>query len=192
MQATPNPTAGGPPTYLKHIVIAGLLGGLLGGVASFAAARFITPAHPEDSRAHSTSTKEFSRATDDPAAREAASEEARKIVETFLSLLKARNTEEFWEHVKQAYTAMTDADYKAGKDRFTNFLIEYDGRFKGSLGEYELISETALSKDLIQYVYLERYTRGGVIWRFVMYRGKDRWFIAFMTWSPDARDAFLP
>lgn len=179
MQAAPTsaPPTASAPRYLKPIVIAGLLGGLLGGVASFSAARFIKEARPEAV----------------PSAKEAATAEARGVVEGFLSILKARHIDEFWDHMKQAYTAMTDAEYKLAKDRFNNFLIEYDGRYSGSLGEFELLSETALSKDLIQYVYLERYARGAVIWRYVMYRGKDdRWYVAFLTWSPDTREAFLP
>jgi hypothetical protein len=162
----------------RPILIAGLLGGLLGGVASFAAGRLIKPATP----------------TPVPTAKEKATEEARHIVEEFLALLKLEKEkkDEFMKQVKNGYTYMHDDVFKRYKQEFDNVRLVYPGIFGDPLHEFELLRETALSPDLIQFVYLEKFDHGGVIWRFIMYRGKESWRIAILIWSQEGHDAFVP
>jgi hypothetical protein len=162
----------------RPILIAGLLGGLLGGVVSFAADRLIKPAVPAPI----------------PTANEKATEEARHVVEAFLALIKAEKEkkDEFTKQVKNSYTFMNDDLFKIYKQDFDTSRIVYPGHFGTPLYEFELLRETALSPDLIQFVYLEKFDHGVVIWRFVMYRGKESWRITNLIWSHEGREAFLP
>jgi hypothetical protein len=172
-------TEGTRSRLTRPILFAGLLGGLLGGVTSFAADRLIKPATP----------------TPAPTAKEKATEEARHIVEEFLALLKAEKEkkDEFMKQVKNGYTFMNDDLYKRYKQDFdTARSFVYPGYFGTPLYEFELLRETALSPDLIQFVYLEKFDHGAVIWRFVMYRGKESWRVANLIWSHEGRDAFVP
>jgi hypothetical protein len=60
------------------------------------------------------------------------------------------------------------------------------------LHQFEPIRETAYSPNLIQFIYLERFEHGALLWRFVMYRGVDRWRIAFVNYYETEGGAFLP
>jgi hypothetical protein len=158
------------------ILIAGVLGGLLGAVLSFAANRFIKPA-PLPPPA--------------PTAKEIATEEARHVVEEFLAILKTEKKDEFMAQIKNGSTYVPDAVFNEFKQKFDNSRTEI--RLMGSpLYEFALLRETALCPDLIQFLYLEKFERGGVIWRFIMYRAKDSWRIAQLLWNPEVREAFIP
>jgi hypothetical protein len=161
----------------KPILIAGLLGGFLGGVLSIAATRFIKPAV----------------SVPPPTAKEKATAEARGIVEAFLEELKVgtkEKNEEFWSHVKMAYTFMTDELFKQTKTAFDNYRLGV-GVYGSPLHDFELLSETAVSPNLVQFVYLERFERGALVWRFIMYKAKDYWRIALLDWTSEMRQAFV-
>jgi hypothetical protein len=160
----------------RPILIAGLLGGILGGGGSFAASHFIKPASPPKV----------------PTAKELAAKEAREIVEEYLAILKADKKEEFIAQVKKGQTYMPDQTFAEVKKRFENSRIVVLQTFGSSLHEFELLHETASSPDLIQFVYLEKFERGPIVWRFIMYRGKDSWKLAYLNWFDDANTAFVP
>jgi hypothetical protein len=166
------------PLLSKPILIAGLLGGLLGGLTSYAGSRFFKPAVAAPALT----------------LKEKAIEEARPIVEAFLEELKpgtpAKN-DEFWNHVKMGYTFMSDEDFKDTKKKFDNSRIIL-GVFGQSLHQFELIKENAASPNLVEFVYMERFERGPVIWRFIMYRAKDNWRVALLDWTVQSHDAFTP
>lgn len=159
----------------KPILIAGLLGGLLGGVASFAASRLIKPAGPPPT----TSVKDQSLA------------DTKHIVEGLLDELRAGKNEEFMAHVRMAYPDMTDDKFKEYKVAFDNSRRIFEGVFGKSLNKFELIGENAISLDLVHLVYLEKYERGGVIWRFYLYFGKDSWYLTYVKWERISHESFL-
>ena len=160
----------------KPILIAGLLGGLLGGVASSAANRLIKPTPP----------------TPQPTAKEKAAAEARNIVEALLAELDEEKDDQFISHLKLAWNYRTDKEFNDAKEGIKNSRFVLPRLFGPSLHEVELIQETTLSPNLIQFVYLERFTNGPVIWKFVMYRGKNNWRIAFLEWDDKTQKAFSP
>lgn len=160
----------------RPILIAGLLGGILGGMSSFAASRLIKPIVPVPPL------------TD----KEKATAEARSIVESFLAELKEGKNEEFWAHVKLALTYHPDEVLQKAKQKFDNERYIFLKLYGNHLHQYELLSETANSPSLIQFLYNERYEHGSVLWRFVMYRGKERWYISLLDWTQEVRQSFSP
>lgn len=151
----------------RTILIAGVLGGLLGGVASYAASRIFVPTKPEPAK------------TAIEAANEEATDDARQIAENLLSLVKNDKYDEFLTQVKNAYTTQ-GRDFTLMKNQFDNTRLQYPQMFGQPLHQFELLREIAFSPDLIQLVYMERYEHGGPIWRIVFYRGQDHWRIAFL------------
>jgi hypothetical protein len=163
----------------RPILIAGLLGGLLGGMASFAASRLIKPAKP----------------VVELTAKERATEEARHIVEAFLAMLKEGKSEkndEFMIQVQLAHTFLPNEQFKPFKEKFDNTRKLFPQVLGPSLHEFELLKEAASSTDLVAFVYLEKYERGAVVWKFVMYRGNDQWRVAYLDYSENSHDAFTP
>ena len=162
----------------KPILIAGLLGGILGGFLSFAASRFIKPAVVEPP----------------PTAKEKATEEAREVVLAFLDILKAGTKEkndEFMQQVERGYTYVPE-DFKTYKEHFANSRFIYPNIFGPSLHDFELLSQTAASSNLVQFIYLEKFEHGAVVWKFIMYRAKDNWRIAYVIWYHEVQKAFEP
>jgi hypothetical protein len=159
----------------KPILIAGMLGGLLGGVASFAATRLIKPVV----------------AATPPTTKDQSTADARRIVEAYLQEVIEGKNDEFLAHVKLGYTFLSDEEFNNAKVNFKNNRLSA-GVFGKPLKEFELLQEIPLSPNLIQFVYLERFEHGGMIWRFIMYNGKEHWLIAYLNWTPDSLKAFAP
>jgi hypothetical protein len=153
----------------RPIVIAGLLGGLLGGVVSFAASRWVVPAQPKAETA--------------PAVRHEVPPEARAIADAYVAELRAGKFEEFAAHAKIGSTITTDEEAAKFKARLLEFRRVANGSFGPSLGEFEVLGETALSPSLVRLTYLEKFERGGVWWTFVLYHGKDHWWLAWVDWG---------
>ena|SRR5579872_6817192 len=160
----------------KPILIAGLLGGILGGVISFAANHFIKPAV----------------AAPPPTAKEKATAEARSVVESFLSEINENKQDQFLEHIKLGRTFLTNDDFNTFKQKFKNSRLLYEGINGKPLKEFELIQEVAMSPNLVQFVYMERYERDPVFWKFVMYKGKDWWRISFLDWDEQLPRVLTP
>ncbi|MCE9566955.1 MAG: hypothetical protein K8U57_33555 [Planctomycetes bacterium] len=144
----------------KPILIAGLLGGLLGGMVSFAASRWIKPVEPAKPRP-----------------------EARDVAEAFVAKLKATKFDEFALDARFASANVTEEAFAKFKDKLTADRQLYANLYGSSTGEFDLLRETVLSPSLVRYEYLEKFERGGVIWFFVLYRGKDSWKLSFVDWT---------
>ncbi|HVL16282.1 MAG TPA: hypothetical protein VM529_27160 [Gemmata sp.] len=159
----------------KAVFLAGVLGGLLGGVAAYAAARMF-PAPPAGDTAAGGA--------------QASAPEARQVVEGFLGKLRDGKYPEFVEDVKRGRTFMSEAEFEAFKKSFVESRKVYHGGFGNLTGEYDLIRETVLRPDLVRYVYIEKFERGSLVWLFVIYKTKDGWRLNTISWNPDLIHAF--
>jgi hypothetical protein len=83
-------------------------------------------------------------------------------------------------------------DFKKIKESFKESRIIYQKVFGDPLNEFEILQEIPLNPNLIQFVYLEKYAYGAVIWKFVMYNVKDQWRISYLNWFDDSIKAFSP
>jgi len=158
----------------KPILVAGLLGGLLGGVFSYTASRWVKPVDAPKTigTVHIDST------------------EAHKVAEAFVAKLKAGNFDEFALDAREASAAVTDETFTGFKAKLAKDRQLYNGLYGASSGEFELLRETALSPSVVRFAYLEKFDRGGVIWFFILYRGKDTWKLSFVDWSDKLALAF--
>jgi hypothetical protein len=158
----------------RFILVAGVLGGLLGGLAAFAASRWIKPISADPART-----------TLEPAI-----EEARGLVDLLLSEVKAGKHDEFVKHVQMAMSYLTPDAFTAFQKDYLESRKEFPQTLGPPLGEFVELRRTALSPDLVEFVYMEKFERGGIMWVFVLYRGKDHWRLAWMTWNRQLQQAF--
>jgi hypothetical protein len=150
------------------IIVAGLLGGLLGGVASFAASRMIAPAPA----AKSESPAQTPVATD-----------ARQITDAFMSAVRDGATDQLAGAVKSNVWLISDQEYANFLNQFTGDRVRYAKVYGEPSRQFELVREVALSPSLVRLIYLEKYTRDGILWYFVVYHSQDGWRLVGVTWK---------
>jgi hypothetical protein len=160
----------------RPILIAGLLGGLLGGVAAFAANRWIVPTHAATAEAkpHIPIPKE-----------------ARTAVEWYIAKLEAMQYNEFAAEVRRGMVKILPQERvdKVLKE-FQQSREEIHRTLGNHTAPFELIRETAVSNELIRFVYLEKFEDNVVVWAFVVYQTKDGWRLVRFAWDPEVLNAF--
>lgn len=62
-------------------------------------------------------------------------------------------------------------------------------RFGKSIG-YEQIRNDAVGSSLAQIVYIQRFEKHAMVWRFILYRGSDGWIINSFKYEDDIGSAF--
>jgi hypothetical protein len=161
---------------MKNVLLAGLLGGLLGGAAGVVAGRYAPAVAAKPTAA--------------PAPATAGEPNPRSIAEALLARLKEGKPEEFADVTKGSTHLITEEMYKQFKANLTDFRATYTRAFGHPLREFELVKEQPASPSLVRLVYLERFEKGGVLWFFVLYKGKDGWKLDKVHWVPDLALAF--
>jgi hypothetical protein len=159
----------------RPVLLAGVVGGLLGGVAALVAGRMFPPPAAQDQPA---------------AGRPEARSEAREVVELFVDKLRAGKFDEFALDAKMGSPTLTDAELVKFKARLSEFRTVTTQTLGRSSGQFELLRETALSPSLVRFVYLEKLERGGVWWLLVLYRGKENWTLAWVDWGANLQRLF--
>jgi len=152
-----------PTGMTRSIWAAGLLGGLLGGVVSFAASRIIVPAP-----AVTPST---------------AAAESRPVVESFIGKLQSEKADGLEAEATSGRWLVTEQELASFRGQFnadrTRFVQQYGPR----TGEFELVREEVLGPSIVRVVYLERYQRDGILWIFVVYRTIGEWRVVGVSWK---------
>lgn len=148
----PKPATGA--TFSKPVLVAGLLGGLLGAVFSFALARALpAPVKPPPPAPPS---------------------EARQYVEQVLGLLKAGKHDDFMAQLRPAFAESTDEQFAEVRKQMYE-ARERDAKMFGGAGEFEYCRESVLSPTLVRVIFLEKYPRGCMVWSMIVYQAPDRW-----------------
>jgi hypothetical protein len=160
----------------RPVLLAGVLGGLLGGATTFVVARLLPPT-PNEAQ-HALTGKAEPRS------------EAREVAELFVDKLRARKFDDFALDAKMGSPTLTDAELVKFKARLQEFRTVATQTLGPSSGQFELLRETALSPSLVRFVYLEKLERGGVWWVLVLYRGKDAWSLAWVDWGANLQRLF--
>jgi hypothetical protein len=161
----------------RPILIAGLLGGLLGGVVSSAASRWVIPTRA---------------ATADAKPRIPIPQEARTAVEWYTAKLEALQYDEFASEIRRGVKAVPKDQLETFLKEFQQSRQTYHGAFGNHIAPFELIRETAVSPDLVQFVYLEKFEATSVAWFFVFYQTKEGWRLVRVIWKEDLLIAFPP
>jgi hypothetical protein len=176
MSETPSGTTAGSSILMlrKPILVAGLLGGILGAVFSIAGSRFIKPYVP----------------TQPPTDKEKAIADAKMVVEALIGQVDTEKHEQFLEQIKLGYTYLSEEQFRETKKKYDTTRNNISQIYGPPLHKFDLVRETAASPNLVQFIYLQRFEHGAVVWRFIMYKGKDAWLIAFLDWTTLMHDAF--
>jgi hypothetical protein len=153
-----------PTRITRSILAAGVLGGVLGGVAAFAASRMIVPATPGK-----TETA-------------VAASEARAVVESFISKLDDDKGEALADEVKSGRWLINEQEYASFRGQFTIDRARFRKQY-GERGEVEFVREEPLSPSLARLIYLERYQHDGILWIFVVYRTMGGWRLVGVSWK---------
>ena len=152
-----------PTRMTRSIWAAGLLGGLLGGVVSFAASRIIVPAP--------------SVVTSNAAA------EARPVVDSFVARLQAEKAEGLESEASRGRWLVSDQEMASFRGQFNADRARFAQQYGERTGEFELVREEVLSPSIVRFIFLERYQRDGVLWIFVVYRTMGEWRVVGLSWK---------
>lgn len=141
----------------KPVLLAGLVGGVVGAIVCFALLRTFTPVAKSASQTSTISQ---------------ASPEARVFADDIVAKLKADKDDEVVGLMRLAFLEMTDQQFDEVRNSFlaTRASTPY-GR---SLG-IDFAREYAINKDLARFVYLERFADGCVAWIITCYNGAKGW-----------------
>jgi hypothetical protein len=151
----------------QPVLFAGLLGGALGAVLSFALSRWVSPAPQPAAPTPGQS------AAPAPAP---ASPEARHFADQVIARLQAGRDEEVIALMRPVFPELTDKEF-ADTVR-TSFLAARAGKPYGPSVGFEFARETAVSPDVARFVYLERFAHGCVVWSVACYQGQQGWQLA--------------
>jgi hypothetical protein len=154
---------------MRNVIIAGLLGGLLGGGGAYAAMR-MSPGKGHESQAA------------DPAAKE--------IPESLMGKLKANDADGFAVAARGSMFNVPDVEFAQFKAALLEFRQKTAAAYGKPTGEYELIREQSAGPAVARLIYLEKFEKGGVAWHFQMYHGSDGWKLASVNWDHTLNFAF--
>lgn len=62
-------------------------------------------------------------------------------------------------------------------------MREAMSRTNAPMGEIEFLARESVGKSLVRYVYLEKWDRMAVVWKFTFYHGRDGWTVYAVDWS---------
>lgn len=154
---------------MRNVLVAGLLGGLLGGVGAYCAMR-VAPGKVHESQAA------------DPA--------AKVIPESLMSKLKANDADGFAVAARGSMFNVPDTEFAQFKAALIDFRQKTTAAYGKPTGEYELIREQSAGPDVARVIYLEKFEKGGVAWYFQMYHGAGGWKLASVNWDHTLNFAF--
>jgi hypothetical protein len=148
-----------------------LLGGLLGGVFSTLASRWLPG--PATSAA----------AIPVPA-------EARATADAYVARLRAGKYDEFVNDLKNGMVFPSEKEFDEFRRSFELYRTVIPGIYGPLSGDVTLVRESAATPDLARFVYLQKCPNGLVVWTFIMYRGAEGWRPSTVSWSHDPLRAF--
>ncbi len=155
----------------RSVLFAGLLGGLLGGVFSTAASRWLP--------GPTTATA----AIPVPA-------EARATADAYVARLRAGKYDEFVNDLKNGMVFPSEKEFDEFRRSFELYRTVIPGIYGPLSGDVTLVREGAATPDLARFVYLQKCPNGLVVWTFIMYRGAEGWRPSSVSWSHDPLRAF--
>ena len=139
----------------KPVLLAGLLGGVLGAVFAFALARTF-PATPKLSPPPPPS-------------------EGRQFADDLIAKLKAGKSDEFTAKVRNGFPELNDEDFNQAVRQPLLTMRENFGKAYGQPSEFEFVRETAISPSVVRFAYLEKFPHGCVVWVIACYDGPQGW-----------------
>ncbi|WP_299788419.1 hypothetical protein [uncultured Shewanella sp.] len=77
------------------------------------------------------------------------------------------------------YTVVPVAEFDVQMGQMDMKIPAIAQRFGKSIG-YDFVEEEQLGESLIQYVYLQKFEKHVMVWRFIFYKPKDKWLLN--TW----------
>ncbi|MBM3978732.1 MAG: hypothetical protein FJ304_00330 [Planctomycetes bacterium] len=160
---TPPPTVS--PSHQKYILWAGIAGGLIGALVSFALARTFPPK---------------------PAvAPPAPPSEARQFADHVIGKLRAGDRAEFTRLIRPAFAGMTNEQFAefCQKSVFDN--RDQFAKSNGGAVEIEFARETVLSPSLVRLAYADKYARGCLIWVLVVYNTPEGWQVLAFSFDSE-------
>jgi hypothetical protein len=157
---------------MRNVIIAGLLGGLIGGGGAFAAVRW----------APSKSSTAQAQMAADPG--------AKAIPESLMGKLQANDPDGFAADARSSMHVIPEPEFAAFKASLIEFRQWATNAYGKPLGQCELIREQAAGPDVVRVIYLEKFEKGGVAWYFHLYHGAEGWKLASVNWDRTLTFAF--
>jgi hypothetical protein len=165
-ETPPAPSAPLAPSQQKQLLWAGIAGGLIGALVSFALARTFPPK---------------------PAAPPPAPpSEARQFGDHVIGKLKTGDRAEFTRLIRPAFAGMTNEQFAEFCQRSVFDNRDQFGKANGGAVEFEFARETVLSPSLVRLAYADKYARGCLVWVLVVYNTPDGWQVLAFSFDSEA------
>lgn len=141
--------------------MAAIVGGLLGGVFTFALLRSF-PSHHKEPPPPPT--------------------EARQFADDVIAKLHDGKNDEFIRYIRPAFAKLTDEQFAQFRKNLFDMRAE-DAKIYGQPGDFEFCRETRLSPTLARVTYLEKFAHGCVLWSLVVYNSPDGWQLVALSFQ---------
>lgn len=114
-----------------------------------------------------------------------------QLVAKMIERLRTKNVEGLFTIAKEQLI-----HDKSGFDEIIRYYEAAQSSVKArhgeSLGEVELISKDVIGNSFNRFIYLERFERHAIVWRFDYYRGRNGWGLTQLTFDDKTADLYKP
>ncbi|MCI0704624.1 MAG: hypothetical protein L0241_26505 [Planctomycetia bacterium] len=150
----------------RPILLAGILGGLLGVAGNFVLARWFPTATKPD-------------VPENPPQQS----DARTRGEELVAHLQAGKNDEFLAIARSGFAEMSDKEYdEVVKKRMKGFR-ELIAKAYGQTRGFEFLRETVVGASIVEVAYLEKFSRNCVVWFFYLYNNGEGWLLMGFFYS---------
>ena len=148
----------------KPVLLAGLLGGVLGAIICFALLR----AFPSEAKSAAPTNPTLTAPPTVP-------QDGRAFADDLVAKLKDRKDEELKSRIRLAYRELNDEEFNKGMwEPFLQARTDFANIYGKSLS-IELARENVVSQDIVRFTYLERHEHGCGVWSIVCYNSPSGW-----------------
>lgn len=89
------------------------------------------------------------------------------------------------------YAIVPPAEFDAMAGQVSLQLPAISQRFGKAIG-YEFIREDSAGESVVRLLYLQKFERHAMRWRFLLYKGGDGWVLNTFAYDDRLQDVFLP
>ncbi len=117
-------------------------------------------------------------------------EAARTFLDQTMAKIGKGDIEEGLRQIKP-YMAIPTAEVDAMLGQVSLQIPAMAQRFGKPMG-HEFISEMKAGESLVRLLYVQKFEKHGLRWRFLLYKGGSGWIINTFTFDAQLHDLFLP
>ena len=115
-------------------------------------------------------------------------EDAQKLAESVMNDVGNGKMKEGLERLRE-YIVFPISEFEVQMNNIDMQIPIMRQRFGKSL-DYDFVSEERVGTSLVQYVYLQKFERHVMVWRFIFYKPKNEWMLNTFYFNDQVRSLF--